>query len=69
MQTAMDAQIQAEKAALDKIGKDVADSRIAAENAARGAAQAADASKDAQRAADRTSTTSSRFTSSSLRNK
>jgi hypothetical protein len=58
-----------DKAAMDKMSKDVSDAKMAAESAARSAAQAADAAKAAQQAADQASATQSRSTGKGLRNK
>jgi hypothetical protein len=59
----------ADKAAMDKMSKDVSDAKMAAESAARSAAQAADAAKAAQQAADQASAMQSRATGKGLRNK
>jgi uncharacterized protein HemX len=69
MESSVTAQSQAEKATLDKMSKEIADSTAAAQGAATAATQAADAAKDAQKSADRTSITGSRVTASGLRNK
>jgi hypothetical protein len=59
----------ADKAAMDKMSKDVSDAKVAAESAARSAQQAADAAKAAQLAADQASMTQSHTTGKGMRNK
>jgi len=59
----------ADKAAMDKMSKDVSDAKMAAESAAHSAAEAADAAKAAQQAADQASMTQSHATGKGMRNK
>jgi hypothetical protein len=58
-----------DSAAMDKMSRDVADAKMAAESAAKSAAQAADAAKAAQQAADQASQTQTRATGHGMRNK
>jgi len=58
-----------DKAAMDKMSKDVSDAKMAAESAAKSAAQAADAAKAAQQAADQASMMQTKATGKHMRNK
>jgi TolA-binding protein len=73
LETATAIQSQTEKAALDKVGKDVADAKASADAAAQASAdaahKAADAAKDAETASDHSSAVRSHSIASSMRNK
>jgi hypothetical protein len=60
---------QTDKAAIDKMSKDVSDAKMAAESAAQSAAQAADAAKAAQQSADQASMNRTHATGKGMRNK